>query len=119
MDGEDCFDDDMIGPAAPDSDVVLVQVIAPLTIVVRHADGIEGIVRFEKSGLRGVQKVLADPAFFAAVYLSHGAVTWPGEAYDMCPDTMRLEIIAGGGEWLATGPYKHMPEVTNTGRQFA
>ena len=114
---EACLDDDeLIGPGGPDSRVVSVRVVAPLRIAVRHADGVEGTVRFEESGLRGVQTLLADPAYFAGVYVSHGAVTWPDEGYDMCPDTMRLEIIAGGGEYLATGPFKYMPEVTNAGR---
>jgi len=38
---------------------------------------------------------LRDPALFSAVYVDHGAVTWPGEI-DLAPDAMHDEIRAKG-----------------------
>jgi hypothetical protein len=107
----------MISVGDPIPHVVDVKAIGPLTLFVTFDDGVEGRVLFEKKRLRGMAKILANPDYFAGVYLSHGAVTWPDERYDMCPDTMHKEILAGDGEWLATGPFKYMPEVTNAGRE--
>jgi len=38
---------------------------------------------------------LRDPAYFARVFLEHGAPTWPN-SFDMCPDSLRPEIEATG-----------------------
>lgn len=110
-------DDDIVRVGERLPDVVFVQVIAPLTIFVCFSDGVEGIVRFEENLLRGVQLALKNPDYFAGVHIEHGAVTWPDEGYDMCPDTMWKELIAGDGEFVVTQPFKHDPEVTNAGRE--
>jgi hypothetical protein len=39
---------------------------------------------------------LRDPAYFARVFLEHGAPTWPN-GFDMCPDWLRMVIEAAGG----------------------
>ena len=79
--------------------VVKVKVAGPLTLWVEHRDGVAGQVRFEPSGLRGVFKVLQDPAYFAQVGIAHGAVSWPNEMPDLGPDAMHDEI-ARNGEWI-------------------
>lgn len=79
--------------------VVKVQVAGPLTLWVEHRDGVSGHVRFEPSALRGVFKVLEDPAYFAQVGIDHGAVSWPNEMPDLAPDAMHDEIAAHG-EWI-------------------
>jgi hypothetical protein len=78
--------------------VVEVQVIGDLSLQVRFADGVQGMVRFEPTHLTGVFEVLNDPAFFNQVRLDTGVVTWPGEL-DLAPDAMYDEIIAHG-EWV-------------------
>jgi hypothetical protein len=65
---------------------------------VHFADGTEGEV--QASGLilgsnPGVFERLRDEAQFNAVYVDHGAVTWPGEL-DLAPDAMYDEIRAHG-----------------------
>ena len=112
-------DDDIVCLGERMPDVVSVEVTAPLAISVRFDDGLEGIVRFEEERLRGVQLALKEQGYFAGVHIDNGAVTWPDEGYDMCPDTMWKEIIAGAGEWVVTQPFKHDPEVTNAGRDSA
>ncbi len=88
----------MVGRALPDA--VHVEVVAPLTLFVRFDDGVEGRVRFEDSHLNGIWAKLRDPAYFNRVGLQHGAVSWPNEEPDMCPDTMHDEIVRHGGEWV-------------------
>jgi hypothetical protein len=75
-----------------------VDAVGPLTLHVRHKDGVEGTVRFEQSALRGVFEVLNDPAIFAQVHVEHGAVTWPDEI-DLAPDNMHRHLYAFG-EWV-------------------
>jgi hypothetical protein len=79
-------------------DVVHVEVIGPLTLHVRHADGVEGTVRFEESHLRGVFVPLRDPAFFAKAVAEYGAVRWPDDL-DISPDNMHRHLFAYG-EWV-------------------
>jgi hypothetical protein len=50
------------------------------------------------SAKAGVFAVLQDVSLFNRVYLSHGAVTWPG-GVDLAPDAMRDEIKQHH-EWL-------------------
>ena len=106
-------DDEIVSVGEPIPDVVRVEMVEPLTLFVRFDDGTEGLVRFEAERLVGVQQVLADPDFFASVTIEHGTLSWPAEKYDLCPDTMHKEIVAGGGEWVVTQPFKYMPEITN------
>lgn len=81
-------------------DVVHVEAIAPLTLFVRFDDGVEGRVRFETSHLENIWAKLRDPEYFKMVGVQYGAVSWPNEEPDMCPDTMHDEIVRHGGEWV-------------------
>jgi hypothetical protein len=85
---------------SPDSDywVAHVEAVGPLTLLVRHRDGVEGTVRFEQSALRGVFEVLSDPAVFARVRAEDGVVSWPDEI-DISPDNMHRHLFAFG-EWV-------------------
>mgnify|MGYP002382522331 CR=1 FL=1 len=46
----------------------------------------------------GVFAILADPVRFAEVFVSHGAVTWPGDL-DLAPDAM-YAAITQTGTWV-------------------
>ena len=72
-------------------DVVGVQVVVPMALQVRFADGTAGQVRFEPSHLFGVFEALKDPIVFAQARVEAGAVTWPGNI-DLAPDAMHAEI---------------------------
>ena len=76
-------------------DVVDLKIIAPLTLLVRFADGIAGEVRFETSHLTGVFSALKDFNFFKQAFIDRGAVAWP-ENIDLAPDAMYNEIKANG-----------------------
>jgi len=93
-------DDEIVTVGRRLPDVTHVEAVAPLTLFVRFDDGIEGKVRFEQSHLNGVWALLRDAEYFARVGLRHGAVSWPNETPDMCPDTMHDEIVKHGGEWI-------------------
>jgi hypothetical protein len=70
-------------------------------LYVRFRDGTTGEVDMSgliKSPRAGVFAVLSDPTKFAAVFISHGVVSWPGEL-DLAPDTMHDEI-AKFGRWV-------------------
>lgn len=65
---------------------------------VKFADGTEGEVdasRMFHGARPGVFERLRGDAQFNAVYVDHGAVTWPGEL-DLAPDAMYDEISARG-----------------------
>ena len=93
-------DDEIVTVGRRLPDVVDVEAIAPLTLFVRFDDGIEGCVRFEDSYLSGIWGKLRDPAYFQQVGIQYGAVSWPNEEPDMCPDSMHDEIVKHGGEWV-------------------
>ena len=93
-------DDEIVTVGNPLANVVHVEAIAPLTLLVRFDDGVEGKVRFEPDRLRGVWALLRDPAYFSRVGIQYGAVSWPNETPDMCPDTMHDEIVRHDGEWV-------------------
>lgn len=76
-------------------DVVDLKIIAPLTLLVRFADGMAGEVRFETSHLTGVFSALKDFNFFKQAFIDRGAVAWP-ENIDLAPDAMYNEIKANG-----------------------
>ena len=68
---------------------------------VRFVDGLCGEVDMNalvNSAAAGVFAQLADPAQFANVFVSHGAVTWPGEI-DLAPDAMHA-AIKKSGTWV-------------------
>ena len=75
-----------------------VEAVGPLTLHVRHADGVEGTVRFEESHLRGVFAPLRDPKVFSQAYAEDGAVRWSDEL-DISPDNMHRHLFAFG-EWV-------------------
>ncbi len=85
-------------PEDSDYDVVDVEVVGPLTLHVRHADGVKGIVRFEEPHLRGIFAPLRDPEFFNQVQAFEGAVRWPNDL-DLAPDNMHRHLYAFG-EWV-------------------
>jgi len=93
-------DDEIVTVGGRIPDVVSVDAIEPLTLHVRFDDGIEGKVRFEPSYLTGVWSLLRDPNYFKQVGLRHGAVSWPNETPDMCPDAMHAEIVKHNGDWV-------------------
>jgi hypothetical protein len=89
-----------IVPAAPWR-VVSVKAEPNYRLEVRFVDGTAGHVDMREmvtSPEAGVFKALQDPDVFARVYVSLGAVTWPGEL-DLAPDAMYDEIRAYG-EWV-------------------
>jgi len=93
-------DDELVTVGSPIPDVIKVEVTGPLTLTVEFEDGMTGTVRFKESYLRNVWANLRDPNYFARVGIAHGAVSWPNEMPDMCPDTMYDEIVRHGGEWV-------------------
>ena len=89
-----------IVPAAPWR-VISVKAEPNYRLEVRFVDGTVGHVDIREmvaSAEAGVFKALRDPDVFARVYVSLGAVTWPGEL-DLAPDAMYDEIKARG-EWV-------------------
>jgi Protein of unknown function (DUF2442) len=93
-------DDEIVTVGEPIPNVVSVSAVAPLTLAVKFDNGVEGRVRFEESALYGVFALLKDPKYFGKVGIQYGAVSWPNETPDMCPDTMHDEIVRHGGEWV-------------------
>ena len=79
-------------------DVVDLKIIAPLTLLVRFADGISGEVYFETSHLTGVFSALKDFNFFKQAFIDRGAVAWP-ENIDLAPDAM-YNAIKASGVWV-------------------
>ncbi len=93
-------DDELITVGEPIWSVTRVEVAGPLSLSVEFENGTKGVVRFERSHLRGVFAKLVDPEYFGQVGIAHGAVSWPNEDPDMAPDRMYEEIVAGNGEWI-------------------
>ena len=81
-----------------DFDVVEVKALDGMSLNVRFADGVCGVVRMMPSHLYGVFEPLKDPAVFALVRCDNGFVSWPGEV-DLAPDAMH-EAIRERGEWV-------------------
>jgi Protein of unknown function (DUF2442) len=79
--------------------VTSVTVTGPLSLFVRFADGLEGPVRFEETGLNGVFECLRDPEYFAQVGVLRGAVSWPNEIPDLAPDNMHRHLRLAG-QWV-------------------
>ncbi len=69
-----------------------------LVLKVKFEDGLEGSVKFKPSHLTGVFEKLKNEEYFKQVFISYGAVTWPGEL-DIAPDAMHSEIKKHG-EWI-------------------
>lgn len=93
-------DNEIVTVGDPMPNVVGVEAVAPLTLSVTFDDGLVGRVRFAETALVGVFGLLKDPAYFGQVGVQHGAVSWPNETPDMCPDAMHSAITRHGGEWV-------------------
>jgi hypothetical protein len=80
--------------------VTKVRVLSDYRLSVRFADGAKGEIdlsRLIMSDRAGVFAALQDPTLFAQVFISLGAVSWPGEL-DLAPDAMYDEIKEKG-QW--------------------
>jgi Protein of unknown function (DUF2442) len=77
--------------------VVETKVLAPHVLRVTFNDGYSRAHDFawltKEQG--SVTAPLANPDYFARVFLEDGALTWPN-GYDMCPDWLRMEMERGG-----------------------
>lgn len=71
-------------------------------LFVRFEDGLSGFVQLRQEDLTGALAPLSDPLFFEQVFVSDGAVTWPGEI-DLAPDAMYLEIARQSPELQVRG----------------
>lgn len=80
-------------------DVVEAQVVGELTLKVRFADGLTGIVKFLPSCLYGVFEKLKNPDFFNQFTVAEGFVAWGDDEVDLAPDRMYQEI-SQMGEWV-------------------
>ena len=77
--------------------IVEVKVLAPHVLRVTYRDGFSVVHDFAyfKKERDNVAAPLADPDYFARVFLEHGALTWPN-GFDLCPDALRMEIERNG-----------------------
>lgn len=77
--------------------VTSLKVVAPYGLDVRFNDGTRGV--HDCSALvadgTGLVKELADPSYFARVFLDFGAPTWPN-SFDMDAEWLRREMVAAG-----------------------
>ncbi len=73
--------------------VIEVVALQTFQLYVKFADATEGTVDMSRFLERdcGVFKVLRNVDVFNAVFIEHGAVTWPGEL-DLAPDKMHDEL---------------------------
>lgn len=81
--------------------VISVSPLPSYKLYVKFVDHLEGYVdmaAFVHNEEAGVFSALRDEAVFNQVYLSYGAVTWPGEI-DLAPDAM-YDAIKKHGEWV-------------------
>jgi hypothetical protein len=72
-------------------DVVTIKVIAPRTLHIVFADGLEGSIFIDESFCTGVFTVLKDDAEINLAFVENGVVTW-ANGLDLAPDTMYKEI---------------------------
>jgi hypothetical protein len=77
--------------------VTEIKILAPHVLRVTFRDGFSAVHDFAqfKNERDNVAAALADPDYFARVFLEYGALTWPN-GYDMCPDWLRMEIERDG-----------------------
>lgn len=73
-------------------DITGVEVLGDQRLRLTFADGIVGDVSFERRRWTGVLAPLADPDFFAKVYVDSqaGTISWPGEL-DLAPEPLYAE----------------------------
>jgi len=77
--------------------VTSLKVVSPYGLDVRFNDGSGGVHDCSlliEAG-KGLARDLADPAYFARVFLDFGAPTWPN-SYDMDAEWLRREMVAAG-----------------------
>jgi hypothetical protein len=86
-------------------DVVEAQVVGELTLKIRFADGLTGIVKFLPSCLYGVFEKLKNSDFFNQLTVADGFIAWADgfiawgdDEVDLAPDRMYQEI-SQAGEW--------------------
>jgi hypothetical protein len=72
-------------------DVVEVRPVAPRTLMVRFADGLNGTIHISRAFCTGVFEALLEDAAVAQAQVEHGVVVWPN-GLDLAPDTMYREI---------------------------
>lgn len=78
--------------------VVKVQPLTDYKLEVEFVDGLRGVVELRQlimGDRAGVFAVLKNIAIFNQVFVSYGAVTWPGEI-DLAPDAMYENIKRTG-----------------------
>jgi hypothetical protein len=70
-------------------DITAVEVVGEHRLRLTFADGMAGEVDFGRRGWGGVLAPLADPAFFARVYVDReaGTIAWPG-GLDLAPEPL-------------------------------
>ena len=73
--------------------ITIVKVLAPHVLRVTYRDGFSAVHDFVyfKKEKDNVAAPLADPDYFASVFLEYGALTWPN-GFDLCPDALRMKI---------------------------
>lgn len=71
-------------------DITHVEVLEDQRLRLTYADGLVGDVSFEDEHWNGVLAPLADPEFFAKVFVNpeSGTLTWPGDL-DLAPEPLR------------------------------
>ncbi len=77
--------------------VIDLKVLAPHVLRVTFRDGFSAVHDFAyfKNESDNVAAPLANPDYFARMFMEYGALTWPN-GYDMCPDWLRMEIERDG-----------------------
>lgn len=81
----------------PEPDLVFVEAVAPHSLRLRFADGVEGVVDVSADLWGPIFEPLQDPEFFALVHLDEdGAPSWPNGA-DMAPDALyqNIQVLLG------------------------
>jgi hypothetical protein len=76
-------------------DVVEVKPEPGYRLFVRFKDGLEGFVQLRPEELTGVLTSLLDTQFFKNVFITDGAVAWPGEI-ELAPDAMYTQVANQG-----------------------
>ena len=77
--------------------VVKVESLGGFRLGIRFGDGSAGEHDFSNLVKEPgeMHEPLRDSAYFARVYLDHGALTWPN-GYDMCPDWLHMTMEDAG-----------------------
>ncbi len=86
-------------------DIAEVEVLADQQLRLTYFDGLVGDVSFADERWDGVLAPLADPAFFAQVFVNPetGTLTWPGDL-DLAPEPLREAARQNPVEQAASRP---------------